>query len=224
MPELEEYRPPNALGVEKVTLTRFDAAGQVLMRPDNCWDIAVFRRDGRLFVLRTGMTTRPDLVTHEPGDEILTISFSAATYMPTMPGESMRNEAVFLEMFGRESVRIGGAYREIPTFDNALVFAGRLIREGIVESNRVVASILDRRPRAMSARTQQRHFLKTTGLTYKRFTLIERAQEAVALLRAGRSASDTAFALGFSDQAHLINSLREIMGETPGQIVRATTG
>jgi methylphosphotriester-DNA--protein-cysteine methyltransferase len=136
----------------------------------------------------------------------------------------MRNEAVFLEMFGRESVRIGGAYREIPTFDNALVFAGRLIREGIVESNRVVASILDRRPRAMSARTQQRHFLKTTGLTYKRFTLIERAQEAVALLRAGRSASDTAFALGFSDQAHLINSLREIMGETPGQIVRATTG
>jgi hypothetical protein len=224
MEEVEEYRPPSSPGVERVSLTRFTSAGQVLMRPDNCWDIAVFRRDGRLSVLRTGMTTRPDLVTHEPGDEILTISFSAATYMATMPGESMRNEAVLLEMFGRGRVRIGGAYREIPTFDSALDFAERLVREGIVESNKVVASILGERPRAMSERTLQRHFLKTTGLTYKRFTLIDRARQAVSLLNAGEKAADVAVALGYSDQAHLINSVREIMGQTPGQIIRGAAG
>ena len=76
---------------------------------------------------------------------------------------------------------------------------------------------------AMSERTLQRHFLKTTGLTYKHFTLIQRAQQAMAMLRAGQPAADVVFALGYADQAHMINSLRQIMGQTPGQIAREGT-
>ena len=38
----------------------------------------------------------------------------------------------------------------------------------------------------MSERTLQRHFLRTTGLTWKKFTLIQRAERAVAQLQAGR--------------------------------------
>jgi AraC-like DNA-binding protein len=83
-----------------------------------------------------------------------------------------------------------------------------------------VASVLEGAPKAMSERTMQRHFLKTTGLTYKSFTLIERAQKAAELLRLGRPALDVAFALGYADQAHMINSLKAIMGQTPGQIAR----
>jgi len=112
--------------------------------------------------------------------------------------------------------------REIPTFENADVFVERLVRDGIVENNDIVASVVEGHPKAMSERTMQRHFLRTTGLTYKSFTLIERAQKAMSLLRMGRPAADVAFALGYADQAHLINSLKAIMGETPGQITRAS--
>ena len=144
--------------------------------------------------------------------------------MPLMPGEVMRDEGVMLERFGSRDFWIGTDVREIPTFENVDVFVDRLVRDGIVESNDVVASIVEGQPKAMSERTMQRHFLKTTGLTYKHFTLIQRAQKAVALLRMGRPAVDVAFALGYADQAHMINSLRQIMGQTPGEIARSAAG
>ena len=68
--------------------------------------------------------------------------------------------------------------------------------------------MVEGQPKAMTERTLQRHFLRTTGLTYKHFTLVQRAQKAVAMLQMGRPAVDVALALGFSDQAHMINSLR----------------
>ena len=70
----------------------------------------------------------------------------------------------------------------------------------------------------------QRNFLKTTGLTYKHFTMIERAQEAAMLLRQGGVAAEIATVVGFSDQAHMTNSLKMILGRTPGEIARAPTG
>lgn len=67
----------------------------------------------------------------------------------------------------------------------------------------------------------QRHFLKTTGVTYKTFTQIGRAQKALALLQQGRPGADVAFALGYSDQPHMIRSVKAFMGLTPREISRA---
>jgi hypothetical protein len=207
--------------VAGITHTRFTAGGQTLMQPDGCWDFAIFTRfDGSRFVLRTGLTTRPDLVDYEAGDEILTISFRPSMHMSLMPGEIMRNVGVMLEGIGKDRFWLGTDVLEVPTLENADVFADRLIRSGIIEENPLVASVVDGHPMAMSERTLQRHFLKTTGLTYKHFTLVQRAQQAVTMLRMGRPAVDVAFALGFSDQAHMINSLKAIMGQTPREIAR----
>lgn len=207
--------------VQSIGLMRFDATGETLMQPDGCWDIVIFKHDDEVEVLRTGLTTRSVVHRHAAGDEILVISFKPSSFMPSMPGEMMRDEGVVLEKFGKRKFRIGGDWREIPTFDNADVFVERLVRDGIVDSNAVVASIVDGQPKAMSERTMQRHFLRTTGLTHKHFTLVQRARKAVALLQRGQPAADVAFALGYADQAHMINSLRQIMGQTPRQIVRA---
>jgi hypothetical protein len=221
---VRQVRPFDSPIVESVTQTQFTTAGEVLMQPDGCWDIAIFNVGGQRFVLRTGMTTRPDLVDYNAGDEILTISFRPSAFMPLMPGEVMRNEGVVLDGFGRSDFWIGTDVREIPTLETVDVFVDRLVRDGIIESNDVVASIIDGHPKAMSERTMQRHFLKTTGLTYKHFTLIQRAQKAVSLLRMGQKAADVAFALGYTDQAHMINSLRQIMGQTAGEIARNAAG
>jgi hypothetical protein len=216
----EHMRPADSRFVESIRLIRFAAAGETLMTPDGCWDIAILRRGDGVRVLRTGLTTRSVPVPHEIGDEILVVSFKPSTFMPVMPGDVMRDRGVMLETFGSNRFRIGSDVLDIPTFENADVFVEWLVRKAIVESNDLVASVIDGRPKAMSERTLQRHFLHTTGLTWKRFTLIRRAEQAVSLLRAGRPSTDVAFDLGYADQAHMINSLKEIMRQTPGQIAR----
>jgi hypothetical protein len=206
--------------VQRVTRTVFTGSGEALMQPDGCWDFAFIRNQHGTVALRTGLTTRTVALEHAPGDEVLTVSFRPDTFMPLMPGEQMLDEGVLLEMVGKDRFWLGSDVLEIPTAESVGDFVSRLARKDIVDSNPLVTSIVDGRPKAMTERTLQRHFLKTTGLTYKAFTQIERAQKAVALLRQGRTAADVAFALGYSDQPHMIRSLRAIMGQTPGQIAR----
>ena len=207
--------------IESVTQTSFTADGSVQFRPDGCWDFAVLKSAHGTVVLRTGLTTTA--VTHHvsPGDEILAINFKASSLMSLMPGEEMRDQGVMLDTIGNDRFWLGSDVMEIPTFDNVDGFVAKLLKQSIVEDNRLVASIVSGHPIAMSERTMQRHFLKTTGLTYKTFTQIERAQQAIALLQQGRTAADVAFALGYSDQPHMIRSIKAIMGQTPRQIAGA---
>ena len=67
------------------------------------------------------------------------------------------------------------------------------------------------------------------GFSFLRFALdlacpeIERARSAVSLLEQGTPMSDTAFELGYFDQAHLTNPLKRFIGKTPAQIARKST-
>jgi hypothetical protein len=218
---MHRTRPLDSKLAHSVTWSRFTSDGHFLALPDNLWDIVVMRRQDRLSVMRTGLTTRPDTVTYSAGDEMLVISFLPHCFTPSRLGDAMRNEACFLELFGRHAVRLGAAFHETPTFENAEGFVERLVAAGAVEVNTVVESIVQGPSRAVTERTMQRHFLKTTGLTYKHFTMIERAQKAASLLRMGKPAVEVALALGYSDQAHMINSLKRILGRTPGEIARS---
>jgi hypothetical protein len=219
----DTIRPSDSPLVESIRRIAFTSAGAMPMTPDACWDIAIFRpAAGGVHVLRTGLTTHAVDVTHEAGDEILVISFRPSVFMPVMPGDAMRDRGVFLETSCRDRFRIGSDVLEIPTFDNADAFIAKLVRNTVVENNDFVAAIIAGNPKATTERTLQRHFLRTTGLTWKKFTLIQRAERAVALLRSGRPAAEIALDLGYADQAHMINSLRAIMGRTPGEMARET--
>lgn len=207
--------------IEAVTHTTFSEDGSTQFRPDGCWDFAILKSAHGTRVLRTGLTT--SAVTHHyaAGDEILSIAFKASSYMSLMPAEEMRDQGVVLDAIGRDRFSLGSEVFEIPTFETVDSFVHKLLRRGVVEDNRLVASVVSGHPMAMTERTMQRHFLKTTGVTYKTFTQIERAQKAIALLQQGRPAADVAFALGYSDQPHLIRSVKAIMGQSPRQIAGA---
>lgn len=210
--------------VRSITRTVYVGSGVHLMVPDGCWDIAIIRNSSGTLVLRTGQTTRPVPFTYRDGDEVLAISFRASTFMPLMPGERMRDEGVVLDSIGKDRFWLGTDVVEIPTFENVDGFVERLLRNEIVQENGLVASVVSGNPAAATTRTMQRHFLKTTGLTPKAYSQIDRAQKAVGLLRVGQSAADVAFALGFADQPHLIRSLQAITGRTPRQIASAALG
>jgi methylphosphotriester-DNA--protein-cysteine methyltransferase len=65
--------------------------------------------------------------------------------------------------------------------------------------------------------------LQATGLTHQTIQQIERARSAVSLLEQGTPILDTAFELGYFDQAHLTNSLKRFIGKTPEQIAQRST-
>jgi hypothetical protein len=206
--------------VESVTRTTFSGDGSILLQPDGCWDFVIMKTEDGVMVLRTGLTTKSFEHHYRDGDETLSIAFKPSVYMPLMPGERMLDEGVLLDTIGHDRFWLGTEVMEIPTFETADSFVAHLLANSAVEDNTLVASVVSGHPMAMSERTMQRHFLKTTGLTYKTFTQIERAQKALTLLQQGRPAADVAFALGYSDQPHMIRSLKAIMGVTPGQLPR----
>lgn len=62
-----------------------------------------------------------------------------------------------------------------------------------------------------------RCFRKVVGLAPHAYLLQRRIAEAKRLLAGGASIVQTAFACGFTDQSHLTNRFRAVLGVTPGQ-------
>ncbi len=113
----------------------------------------------------------------------------------------------------------GVSTREVPTPGNADVFVDRLVRQGLVVRDPVVAESLQGDVDGVSTRTLQRRVARATGLTRRTIRQIARAEMAVEALERGLSPPDAALLLGYADQAHLIRSLQRFMGQTPGQVV-----
>lgn len=203
--------------VAAVSFMRVERAGNMLVPPDGTWDLVFIRDADGMRAIRTGLTTRAVRLRHTGTEEILAISFKASVTMAGVDPVVSLDNGYVLEGDRRRFV-VAGEILEIPTFDNADVFVERLEKLGLLQANPAIQSILDGEPVAVSARTLQRQFKLTTGMTHKRFTMIERAKLAAESLRRGQAAQNVVHTLGFYDQAHLINSLREIIGQTPSQI------
>ena len=105
---------------------------------------------------------------------------------------------------------------EIPTFDNAEGLVERLVARGLLVRDEIVEGVVDGKPRAVTPRSMQRHFLRALGMTAKQLAQIERACRAVELLGQGRRVIDVALELGYADQAHMTRALKVLVGRTPG--------
>ena len=115
---------------------------------------------------------------------------------------------------------LNGSALEYPGFDDAETFVRRLAKSGILSRDPIVDDTLLRRPGELSLRSSQRHFLRSTGVTYATFRQIERARYATSLLREGVSILDVVCSVGYFDQAHLTRSLGRFIGETPARIIQ----
>ena len=203
-------------------VTRIEYAGHRQERnlPDGRWDFVIFRNQGHATILLTGTTTRPITSFNRPGDELLCISFKAGVYMPLFSPPSMRDTARLLPRVHGRSFALGSQILEIPNFENADDFVAKLTQLDLLVQDELVDSVLSGEPRAASPRSLQRHFLQATGLPLHFHKQIQRAQRAADLLRTGRPAADVAAQTGFTDQSHMIHSLKALLGQTPSQIVQ----
>ena len=144
--------------------------------------------------------------------------------MPHLPVKTLldRQDATLPEA-SSNSFWLHGSVWELPTSENADVFVDRLIRQGILVRDPVVEAAIQGHTPDMSIRLLRYRFLRATGLTHKAIQQIERARSAVSLLEQVTPILDTAFELGYYDQAHLTNSLKRFIGKTPAQIAQKGT-
>jgi AraC-like DNA-binding protein len=194
------------------------ADGLYKATPDGSWDLILScAPDGTPTVFLTGQATEPVEVPYSAGEHSVVISFAAHVFVATekdvLTGATIR----FLET--RDGLFVlDGIEFPLPTFSNAEELVDRMVAAGLLLSDDLVARAFSQKPKAASKRSVQQHFRKTTGITQKDFQLIRRAQEAVRQLKAGQTAADVAAGLGYTDQSHMIKSIKKIMGHLPSNL------
>lgn len=207
--------------VEKVWRCHSDRADTFLSVAANNFEMVVTRLGGKSFLTLRGPETTATTLDCPAEGEWIAIRFKAGTFMPRfLPGSLRDHKDVTLPPATGHSFWLNGSALEYPDFDNAEIFVKRLAKSGILLRDPIVDDTLQRRPGELSLRSAQRHFLRSTGVTYATFRQIERARHATNLLREGVSMLDVVSSAGYFDQAHLTRSLRHFIGETPARIVQ----
>jgi AraC-like DNA-binding protein len=219
-----DTRPANSSFVDMIWHTHSERAGTFTSVAASNWEMVITTLGGKATITARGPETKASLADFPADAEYFGITFNLGTFMPHLPLKTLldRQDATLPEASSNSFWLCGSAW-ELPTFENADVFVGRLIRQGILVRDPVVEAATQGQTLEMSIRSLQYRFLKATGLTHKTIQQIERARNAVSLLERGTPISDTAFELGYFDQAHLSNSLKRFMGRTPAQIAQKST-
>jgi len=216
-----ETRPADSSFVEMVWRTHSERPGTFTSVAVSNWEIVITTLGGKTAITARGPETKASQADFSADAEFFGITFKLGTFMPHLPLKALLDtqDATLPEASSKSFWLCGSAW-ELPTFENADVFVGRLIRQGILVRNPVVEATTEGDTPDISIRSLQYRFLQATGLTHKTIQQIERARSAVSLLERGTAISDTAFELGYFDQAHLSNSLKRFMGRTPAQIAQ----
>ncbi|HKW63065.1 MAG TPA: helix-turn-helix domain-containing protein [Candidatus Acidoferrum sp.] len=207
--------------VEKVWRCHSERADTFLSVAANSFEMVVSRLAGKNFLTLRGPETKATAIVCPAEGEWVAIRFKAGTFMPGfLPGGLRDHQDVTLPPSTDRSFWLNGSAVEFPSFENAETFVKRFSQAGILSRDPMVEDTLLRRPQELSLRSAQRHFLRSTGVTYTTFRQIERARSATILLKEGVSILDVVSRLGYFDQAHLTRSLRRFIGETPSRVIQ----
>jgi AraC-like DNA-binding protein len=216
-----EERPSDSPFVERIWRTQSDRGGAFLSIAACHFEMAVTRLRGRTFLTIRGPETRATTANCPAEGEWLGIRFKLGTFMPQFTPDVLRdrNDVTLPDATSRSFLLHGWAW-EYPDFENAEAFVTRLVQKGLIARDPVVDAVVRGEGGVLSRRSAQRHFLRTTGLSYCRVRQIERARYATNLLRRGVCTLDVVHEAGYFDQAHLTRSLKHLIGQTPAEIVR----
>lgn len=218
----EQERLADSPLVASVRRVQYKARTREMVLPDGSWDLLFIRpAGGPMIAVQTGQIVAPLPVDHEAGDELLVVAFKPEVYLPKLPGHKTFQLGVMRPVENKDrSFWIDSDRLEVPSFDNVEHMVAAMARKGLIERDPVVARALQGNGQRLDERSIQRHFAAVTGLSFKGFQQIARAQEAARLLRAGRSLSQVAAELAFTDQSHMTHSLKRFLGQTPAQLAR----
>jgi hypothetical protein len=217
-----EERQSDSPFIERVWPCHSAHAGAFLSVAASHCEIVLTRHQGKAFLTLRGPETKATTAQCPANGEWLAIRLKLGTFMPRLlPRNLSDRRDVTLPNATGHSFWLQSSAWEYPDFSNAEKFVAQLARQGLIVRDPIVDGVLDGRAQTLSRRSGQRHFIQATGLTQGTFRRIERARRATNLLKQGASILDTVHEAGYFDQAHLTRSLKYLIGQTPGEIIRA---
>jgi hypothetical protein len=205
--------------IDTVWMTKNTADGVYSATPDGSWDLIVLIQvDGTKSMMLTGQATKPMDVPYKKGTSSVVISFALGAHMPAYPSKKLVDSFEILASPDPEHFILSGRAFLFLTFETAEELVEAMVAAKLLFADPVVYAAYRGRPKAISKRSEQRHFTQSAGLSPGRFTQIERAQEAVRQLQRGRKPIEVAVDTGYVDQSHLAHSLKKIMGVKPSDV------
>ncbi len=216
-----QERPSDAPFVERVWRTQSQHPGSFISLAASQWEMVVTKFQGQTTFTVRGPATKAKPTTFPAEAEFFGIVFDLGTFMPHLPTvQRLDRDDLTLPIATGKSFWLKSAVWQLPDFENADTFVSRLVRDGLLVRDPVVDAVLQDHVPAFSLRALQYRFVRATGLTHKVIQQIERAHRARILLEQGKPILDTVYETGYFDQAHLTNSLKRFMGQTPAQIAQ----
>ena len=182
------------------------------------WHMVLSKRPDKTQFLLVGPWSSAGTVDVGPDGEVLWIRFKMGVYMPDMLAHTLVDNETPLPLASGSKFWLKSTAWQFPNFENADTFIKRLVHEELLVVDPIVSAVLGGHQPDVSPRTLRYRFARVVGLSQKHLQQIERAQHAVAMLRAGTTIVETAHALGYYDQSHLTNSLKHFIGYTPSQL------
>ncbi len=214
-------RPSDSPFVERVWHAQTEHTGTFISQAAIHCELVVIKYNGKTTVTVRGPETKATaLPVRLIGAEFFGITFKTGTFMPQLPPKMLINgKDVMLSDTSNQSFWLDSSTWQIPDYENADMFVDKLVRENLLVRDPVVEAVLQDKEPDMSIRSIQYRFLQATGLTQKTVEQIQRAHRAARLLERGISIADAAYEAGYYDQAHMTNSLKRFLGQTPIQIM-----
>lgn len=213
-----ESRGSDSPFVERIWRSRSESASPFISMALNRVQLVVWSERRRTYFTVRGPETKATPAHCPVHDEFVGIVLKCGAFISHLPAGNLTDDAVTLPSATNTTFWLGGSSWQFPTYDNADAFIERLARDEILTFEPVVDAALQGQPNYLSLRSEQRRFLRATGLTHSAVRQIERARYATTLLRQGVSIFDAVFQAGYFDQPHLTRSLRYYIGQTPAQI------
>lgn len=219
MSQIHQSRTSDHPYIDRVWYSQNLTDGVYLATPDGSWDLIVGAdQKGKKSMMLTGQATEPAYIPYQANTSAVVISFAPGVFLPSMTAQLLVDRAIMLPTVDDDHFQLADHTFAFPAFDNAEELVEQMITAGILQHDALVTSHTTAQPKAASKRAVQRHFVQTTGLTPHQLKQIQRAQEAVRLLKDGKKPSDAAADAGYTDQPHLSKSLKKIMHRKPSDV------
>ncbi|MBF6425833.1 helix-turn-helix domain-containing protein [Nocardia cyriacigeorgica] len=220
---LFETRASDSPWVESIWTCRAEEVSTMTSVASETWGLVFWEQEGRRFAAVTGPETRTGTAPVPEGAVFTGIQFKVGTALRTVATPTLVDGGIALPDVSERKFWLDGAHREIPAADDAEALVERLVQEGAVVRDPLVAATLQGSPPEVSERTLERRFRSATGLTHGAIRQIERARTAAFLLMTGETPADVVVKLDYYDEPHLARALRRYIGRTAGQL-RAQAG
>ena len=202
--------------VDIVWRTEDQTDGVYVASADACWDMIFIRsKEGKTKVLLSGPSSKITHVPYSAGNKNFGVRFKPGIIFTNIPATDMINVTQALPMCTEDTFVLQGTTWKLPTYENIDEFIDRLVERGLLSHDPIVRDVLENKTVNMSARSIQRHFAMTIGLSPRRVKQITSARKAVELLLQGMSLAEVAYQLDYADLPHMIRMLKRFTGFTP---------